>query len=175
MPKGIYKDPIGRAKKISDSLKGHPMYKSKSRSEKLSRSLTGKVSVFKGKTHTVEAKEKNRLAHIGRPSLSPTKFVKNDIRITGENNPNWKGGISPIKKKIRESVEYKNWRNAVLLRDNWTCQLCSKRGGELHADHIKAFAFHPELRHEISNGRTLCFDCHKKQPNSSSRKHLCCL
>jgi 5-methylcytosine-specific restriction endonuclease McrA len=69
---------------------------------------------------------------------------------------------SPLHKRIRASVEYKAWRKAVFERDNWTCQMCSGRGGILQADHIKPFALFPELRFDVSNGRTLCLDCHSK-------------
>lgn len=82
----------------------------------------------------------------------------------GENNPRWKGGITPINKKIRQSKEYIDWRKAVFERDNYSCVWCSKRGGILHADHIKPFSTHPDLRMELSNGRTLCVPCHKKTP-----------
>jgi 5-methylcytosine-specific restriction endonuclease McrA len=57
---------------------------------------------------------------------------------------------------------YLEWRNNVFERDNFTCQDCDQIGGYLNADHIKPFAFYPELRFELSNGRTLCHDCHKK-------------
>lgn len=62
---------------------------------------------------------------------------------------------------IRKSTKYKIWRKAVFERDDYTCQMCNVRGGVLHADHIKQFAFFPNLRLDINNGRTLCIDCHK--------------
>jgi 5-methylcytosine-specific restriction endonuclease McrA len=68
-----------------------------------------------------------------------------------------------LHKRIRLSPEYKAWRLAVFTRDDYTCQLCGVRGGvELHADHMKPFALFPELRFEVSNGRTLCAPCHYK-------------
>ncbi len=65
-------------------------------------------------------------------------------------------------KKIRQSARYKAWRTLVFERDNYTCQSCTQHGGYLHADHIQPFALFPELRFEVSNGRTLCVPCHKK-------------
>lgn len=70
---------------------------------------------------------------------------------------------------IKKRPEYIAWRKAVFERDNYTCQMCSQRGGELQADHIKPFAFFPELRTELSNGRTLCKDCHRKTPTWGNR------
>lgn len=77
-----------------------------------------------------------------------------------EKHPNWKGGITPINLALRQTTEYKLWRKAVYERDNYTCQECGVKGGELHADHIRPFALFPELRTAISNGRTLCKKCH---------------
>lgn len=87
--------------------------------------------------------------------------------LAGENHYNWKGGITPLQMKIRNSMEYKLWRNAVFERDNYTCIWCGSRSGNgkriaLAADHIKPFCDYPELRFAIDNGRTLCNDCHKK-------------
>ena len=90
-----------------------------------------------------------------------------NILFQGKNNPNWKGGITPLIRKIRNSSEYKNWRMLVFKRDDYTCQDCGVRGCELAADHIKPFAFFPELRFELSNGRTLCKPCHLRTPTYS--------
>ena len=84
----------------------------------------------------------------------------------GENHHNWKGGVTPINAKIRKSLEYKLWRESVFERDHYTCVWCGdkQRKGHsviLNADHIKPFAFFPELRFAIDNGRTLCVPCHK--------------
>lgn len=60
----------------------------------------------------------------------------------------------------RYSPEATAWRREVFERDDYTCQICGVRGAYLEADHIKPFAYFPELRFELSNGRTLCRKCH---------------
>jgi hypothetical protein len=89
--------------------------------------------------------------------------------MDGANNPNWKGGITPVNQKIRASDEYRAWRLAVFKRDKYTCVWCGQVGGKLHADHIKSFADFPELRLVLSNGRTLCIECHKKTDSYLSK------
>ena len=97
--------------------------------------------------------------------------------LIGKRGPlarNWRGGVTPINMLIRSSSEMKAWRVAVFERDNYTCQLCFKRGGiKLHADHIKPFARFPELRFELSNGRTLCKPCHQTTPTYKGRTKPC--
>jgi 5-methylcytosine-specific restriction endonuclease McrA len=62
----------------------------------------------------------------------------------------------------RRTVEYKRWRDAVFARDRYTCQKCGDdKGGNLRAHHLKPFADFIELRLEVSNGVTLCHDCHE--------------
>lgn len=89
--------------------------------------------------------------------------------FAGEKHYNWQGGITKEHQKIRNSVEIKYWKKKVLDRDNYTCQACGVRGGELNVDHELPFALYPDLRTEILNGRTLCKKCHMKIP--SLNKH----
>ena len=79
----------------------------------------------------------------------------------GENHWNWKGGITPQNQKERNSTQYKQWRDAVFARDNYTCQSCGQRGGRLNAHHISAWAKDKDRRLDISNGITLCSCCHR--------------
>ena len=100
------------------------------------------------------------------PPQIPWNKGKQHPKVSGCNNRFWKGGITPINAKIRTSLEYKIWRRAVFERDNYTCVWCGAKNGVgekviIHADHIKPFAYFPELRFAIDNGRTLCIDCHK--------------
>lgn len=89
--------------------------------------------------------------------------------FTGTGGPNWKGGRTEKNKVLRSSSQFREWREKVFKRDNYTCQFCGARSVkgnrvELHPDHIEPFALFPELRFEISNGRTLCAPCHRKTP-----------
>ena len=97
-----------------------------------------------------------------KKGMIPWNKGKPYLQIKGEKHYGWKGGITSINEKIRKSLEYKQWRTSVFERDNYTCQLCGNRGNILNADHIKPFAYFPELRLKTDNGRTLCISCHKK-------------
>ena len=64
--------------------------------------------------------------------------------------------------KKRLDPYYQEWRNIVLQRDNYTCQMpnCeSKRNLIVH--HIKPYAKSIALRTDPNNGITLCRKCHK--------------
>jgi len=60
--------------------------------------------------------------------------------IIGKNNPAWRGGVTNLQHRIRNSSKYKKWREYIFQRDNWTCQFTNQVGGKLIADHIKPFA-----------------------------------
>lgn len=118
--------------------------------------------------HTVSA-ESRKLMGLHSIGVSPLNKGKPNYKVRGANSNFWKGGVSKINRSERANImgtlEYKNWRRAVFERDNFTCVWCNRKGIYLNADHIKPFAYFPELRFDISNGRTLCVDCHKKTPS----------
>lgn len=106
-----------------------------------------------------------------RMSRSALLTFKNGRKAcSGEKHPRWKGGVTPENIKIRTSAEMARWRKEVYKRDNYTCVFCGDNsGGNLNADHIKKFSDFPELRFDVSNGRTLCVPCHKQTPTYGNR------
>jgi len=67
--------------------------------------------------------------------------------------------------KQRLTREYKDWKRAVLERDDFTCQECGLTGAEgaiLTAHHIKSFKDNPDIRIDLDNGIALCRNCHHK-------------
>lgn len=122
----------------------------------------GTVSLRKGKKHSEESKRKMSESLKGRKA--PKSAFKKGQTL-GEKNVNWKGGITPENNKLRNSPKARDWRRIIFIRDGFTCQVCKNVGGKLQAHHIKSWAKYPKLRFEISNGITLCEECHKLTDN----------
>lgn len=179
------------SQKISDSLKGRVFSNEwkrkiglKSKGRKMTKEAIEKIreskknlteenrknisNAQKGKLIPIETRIKISNANKGKKRTDETR-KKMRLAQLGEKSHLWKGGISDINNKIRTSLEYKLWRESVFNRDNYTCVWCQQKGGTLNADHIKSFAYYPELRFAIDNGRTLCFDCHKTTDNYAGK------
>lgn len=88
--------------------------------------------------------------------------VINKKRFVGSTHPRWIADRTKI--KTRSRYENYEWKKAVFIRDDYTCQSCGIRGGGLQADHIKPYSLFPEERWNLDNGRTLCVPCHKLTP-----------
>lgn len=106
---------------------------------------------FTGRQHTLEHREKASINNRG----SKSHF--------------WKGGITKGNQKDRATLKLKEWRRQVFIRDDFTCQGCYIKGGRLEAHHIKSWAKYPEFRYELSNGQTLCKECHKLTDNYKNK------
>jgi len=81
---------------------------------------------------------------------------------TGEQNPNWLGGVTPERQAFYLSQEWKSACSSVWARDKATCQRCDiKASSELtfHIHHIVSFSS-KELRGDINNLVLLCESCH---------------
>ena len=91
------------------------------------------------------------------------KGIYQSIYYRGKNSPVWKGGVVENHHELRLYEGYRIWRKAVFERDNYACQGCGdNRGHNLNAHHILSFNDFPHKRLDISNGITLCIECHKK-------------
>ena len=57
---------------------------------------------------------------------------------------------------------YKKFRMDVLKRDKFTCKMCKTKKKKVYVHHIRKWASASSLRYEMSNGITLCYNCHKE-------------
>lgn len=157
-------------KNIRISLTGKKLSKEHKKALRVPRKGAG---IYKHKPHTEEWKEKQSKWMTGRKvsektriKIAKSKIGKPRLDIAGEKHFNWKGGVTKERQRIQITIEYKQWRMKVFNRDKFTCRECGDdRGGNLQAHHIKSFAEYPELRFIVSNGITLCKECHKKTDN----------
>lgn len=97
------------------------------------------------------------------------------LGLYGKNHPSWQGGKTAITESIRSKSIYLKFKKSVLIRDNYTCVLCSCKEN-LEVDHIKEIRNFPHLAYDVSNGRTLCHDCHIKTDNYGAKaRNIKCL
>ena len=115
--------------------------------------------LLKGRSFTKEHRE----------SLSKSKLF--NPKNQGENNPNWKGGVSSDNTIIRRRAQYSAFRARVLRWKGDNCYECGKNLHECchscghkpdrHVHHLKGFAENGEQRHDFDNAVVLCEDCHR--------------
>lgn len=88
-------------------------------------------------------------------------YIKEILRTVnlGSKNPRWKGGITTEVQKLRNTWDYRKWKQFVLKRDEYKCTQCNSVK-DLHAHHIESFYRKKETRFDVNNGITLCHKCH---------------
>jgi len=110
----------------------------------------------KGFKHTEENKRKISL-------------IMKRIAKTGEEHPNWKGGLCK-KNNERNDSAYQQWVRKIKNRDNWKCKINNKDcSGYCEVHHILSWSKYPELRYNINNGITLCQAHHPKKRAEEKR------
>jgi len=87
--------------KIGESLKGH--LTSKETRQKIGRA-------HKGMKHSEESKK--RISEFKMGGFAWNKGIDHK-QIQGENHWNWKGGLTTLNKKLRQSRHWKIWREEV--------------------------------------------------------------
>jgi len=192
--KGLTKETDKRVKAYSKKLLGREV------SEETRRKLRGRVHTEETKRKISEANKGNIAWNKGMPCSEETKQkireteqgnipwnkglrmdTDDRVRKYGEANKGekchfWKGGITPLYIGIRLNYKYRQWRDDVYTKDDFTCQECGKRGTYLEAHHIQTLssilqyyeittleeALECSELWNINNGITLCKECHRK-------------
>lgn len=137
-------------------------------------------SAFRGRKHSQKSRQAMSAARIGnknrlgkRHSIDSRIWMSHSRRALGLRGPAvpaYIDGKYAERQGLRKSREYLRWRLDVYRRDKFTCQECGAgRGGNLQAHHIKPFATFPELRFDVDNGITLCWECHDTKHAASLR------
>lgn len=112
-----------------------------------------------GKIFTVDDCQHN-LAKFRARRFCCTRCSALACRPHGSDHPMWKSDLEEKQRTSRGPQQ--SWAYRVKTRDNWTCQQCGAQGGRLEAHHIDEFAKNKELRWDVENGITLCWECHKR-------------
>ena len=102
-----------------------------------------------------------------KTGTSPSKG-KSRPHTQQERASNWKGGITPKLQQRCSELWWRELRVIIYKRDNWTCQMCSKRGGALQCHHMVSEV--DGGNHEPENLITLCRVCHSKL-DALNRRH----
>lgn len=126
-------------------------------------------------THVEKAQKAMSLSRIGIRHSEETKQRISESRIgkaVGSANPRWRGGITKLRIAIHGLPEYRRWRTKIFQKDDFSCQMCGKRGVYIEADHfpipfrelIGNVKTAQQARFSVqlwnASGRTLCRPCH---------------
>lgn len=152
-----------KSKETMLRLRQDPEWIKKSKEEQKKIDKSGKNNPFYGKKHTIESRLK--VSKTKKESPTTRRGINNPAYIDGKGNERHGDRIT-----FMQDLKYKLFKEAVLKRDNYTCQICGIYGVKFHIDHIKSYRDYINLRTDINNGRTLCIPCHRKTDNYGRKK-----
>src|SRR3990167_1040711 len=174
-------------RKIGNSKRGkkHPFYgkkRPKAFGRLLSKMFKGRPGTFNGRKHSKKTLRLMSAIKMGKNNPRWSKTISEETRkkkqaYRGERAPNWKGGIPPLIRLIRNNGQYKRWQRSCVKMYGRVCKKCKKTRGRLDFYHYpKSFS---DIFHEnkiisleqalacsdfwdVRNGRILCWNCHRK-------------
>jgi 5-methylcytosine-specific restriction endonuclease McrA len=127
----------------SEAKKGIP--RDPATREKMRNALSDWLGKNRGYKRPLETRKKISLSH------------------QGERSPSWRGGVTDVLTRIRNSTRMEEWRKSVKFRDGYICQVCEKGDeGDLVAHHVIQLAVDSLSAYDVENGKTLCVKCHKE-------------
>lgn len=129
----------------------------------------------------IPVRDNDTAKRLGR--LKPEVSLRASLARRGSKSHLWKGGRTQLYDQVRTCLKMKAWRQAVFERDDYRCQGCGRRGGNLHADHVSPMAEMIVANGvrtleqaealaalwDVDLGRTLCVACHRKTPSYGRR------
>jgi hypothetical protein len=117
-------------------------------------------------THCHKSFERKR---INRPKNKELRFCSpqcsneyNGKFNRGSNHFNFNNNLTNEERIYkRDTYENIKWRISIFKKDEYTCKVCSQKGGDLNAHHFENYSTNKEKRFDINNGVTMCLKCHK--------------
>lgn len=133
-----------------------------------------------GTTASESTKQKMRRTQLIVQKDPSLRQIQSDAH-KGEKSHLWKGGITSLALGIRHCHKMRIWKEEVFARDNYTCTKCLRTKLYLNAHHIIKFskllkkyniktiedAENCDELWDISNGKSLCKECHKREHASN--------
>jgi hypothetical protein len=162
-------------KKMSKVKKGKKPYQM---TDKIKDRISRKIKLFfqehpearkalsesrKGKKHPISEETRRKIGNANKGKYRLEEInKKSSATKQGISLSEWTHFVSSDNERERKKIEVKLWKKSCMVRDNFTCQICGKRGGKLVVHHINNFADFIELRTTLSNGITMCQECHRQ-------------
>jgi len=90
---------------------------------------------------------------------------KNNSKLTTTNKPRKKC------KNWRRDPRWHEVKEECKKRDNYTCQICGTKKGQLDVHHMDHATYFPDERFDLDNLVTLCHRCHSQFHNNFKRSY----
>ena len=176
MPTGVYKRSEGEKERLRKMIKSiAPIVPRGSRISPQTEFKKGMVPWNKGKPWPEMSGENHPSRKPENRAVFEKTWKQTKGIMRGKDHPQWRGGITPLIMKIRNSDNAREWREAIFKRDGYVCVSClDDKGHNLNAHHIKRLsdlvftmkietaeqAFATKELWDVNNGMTLCEKCH---------------